>query len=236
MINIVSWSKLAGLHPCKNDHPSRVSNYRQFFDEWNNEGFDISNGFRYSNVHKFEKLISLSFNKFELNFYQYKNKWKHNSSPFEISKNDSDKVIDFLIYRIHFALIKEINVLLGDHHKNFNCRRCLNLYTSEYMLVLQKPKWKNYDITTIRTSLESHLHWKKHFHMNPEQFRINANFEADKEIDNSSICNRTTNFYKQNPVFKGYQLEFELDDIFNSGYYKSPLGYNNVDWFVNEII
>ena len=25
-------------------------------------------------------------------------------------------------------------------------------------------------------------------------------------------------------------------DVLKSGYYKSPLGYNNVDWFVDEVI
>ena len=28
----------------------------------------------------------------------------------------------------------------------------------------------------------------------------------------------------------------ELEDVLKSDYYKSPLGYNNVDWFVNEVI
>ena len=54
------WSILAGLHACKNDHPNRVSNYRQDFDELNMEGFDFSNGFRCSDVHIFEKLNNLS--------------------------------------------------------------------------------------------------------------------------------------------------------------------------------
>ena len=36
---------------------------------------------------------------FELNFNQYKNKWKHNLVPIESSKNDSDKVIDLIIYK-----------------------------------------------------------------------------------------------------------------------------------------
>ena len=27
-----------------------------------------------------------------------------------------------------------------------------------------------------------------------------------------------------------------MDDILQSGYYESPLGNNNVDWFVNEVI
>ena len=28
----------------------------------------------------------------------------------------------------------------------------------------------------------------------------------------------------------------ELEDVLKSDYYKSLLGYNNVDWFVDEII
>ena len=83
-------------------------------------------------------------------------------------------------------------MFLGDHHKNFICRRCLNSYTSEKMLMLHKPKCKNNDKTTIRTSPESRLHWKKHFHKNTLFFRIYADFEADNEKDNSSIGNKTT--------------------------------------------
>ena len=33
----------------------------------------------------------------------------------------------------------------------------------------------------------------------------------------------------------GYRIESELEDVLKSGYHKSPLGYNNVDWFVNEV-
>ena len=60
--------------------------------------------------------------------------------------------------------------------------------------------------------------------------------EADNEKDNSSIGNKTTNIYKQNPVLNGYRIESELNDFLQSGYYKSPLGYDNVDWFVDEVI
>ena len=230
------WSILASLHPCENDHPNRVSNYIQYFNELNFQSFDFTNGFKCSDVHKFNELNNLSVNIFELNFYQDKNKWKHNLIPIEISKNKSDRIVDLLIYKNHYALIKKINVFLGDHHKNFICRRCLNSYTSENMLNIHKPKCENNDITTIRTSSESHLHWKKHFHKNPLYFRIYADFEADNEKNDSSIGNKTTNIYKQNPVLNGYRKVSELEDVLQSGYYKSPLGYDNIDWFVDEVI
>ena len=112
----------------------------------------------------------------------------------------------------------------------------MSSYTSENMLLKHKQRCGDDNITTIKTSNESHLHWKKHFHKNPLYFRIYADCEADNEIDNSSIGNKTTNIYKQNPIFNGYHIVSELEDVLKSGYHKSPLGYNNVDWFVNEII
>ena len=63
------------------------------------------------------------------------------------------------------------------------------------MLMLHKQKCENNDITTNRSSNESHLNWKKHFHKNPIYFRIYADFEAHKEKDNSIIGNKTTNIY-----------------------------------------
>ena len=103
------------------------------------------------------------------------------------------------------------------------------------MLMKHKQKCGDGNITTIKTSNESHLHWKKHFHKNPLYFRIYADFEADNEKDNSVIGNKTKNIYKQNPVLNGYHIVSELNDVLKSDYYKSPLGYNNVDWFVDEV-
>ena len=90
-------------------------------------------------------------------------------------------------------LNKNLNVLLGDRHKNFICRRCLNSYTSENMLTLHQAKCEKIDITTIRTSSELHIYWKKHFHKNQLYFRIYADFVADNEKDNSIIGNKTNN-------------------------------------------
>ena len=230
------WSILAYLHPCSNNHPNRVSNYRQFFNELNIQGFDFSKGFKCSDVHRFNELKNLSVNIFELNFYQDQNQWKHKLIPIEISKNNVDRVIDLAIYKNHYVLFKKLDVFLGDHNKKYICRRCLNSYTCENMLMKHEPKCENHNITTITTSKESHLHWKKHFHKNSLYFRIYADFEADNEKDNSIIGNKTTNIYKQNPVLNGYRIISELEDILKSGYHKSPLGYNNVDWFVNEVI
>ena len=230
------WSILPYLHPCNNILPNRVSNYRQFFSELNVQDFDFTNGFRSSDIHKFNEINNLSVNIFELSFYQDQNQWKHKLIPIEVSKNKSDRVIDLAIYKNHYVLIKKLDVFLGDHNKKFICRRGLSSYTSENMLSKHKPKCGIDNITTIKTSNESHLQWKKHFHKNPLYFRIYADFEADNEKDISIVGNKTTNIFKQNPVLNGYHIVSELDDVLKSDYYKSPLGCNNVDWFVDEVI
>ena len=104
------------------------------------------------------------------------------------------------------------------------------------MFMIHKPKCENIDITTIRTSSEAHIYWKKHFHKNPLFFKIYADSEADNKIDSSSISNKTTNIYKQNPVIIGYEIRSEFEDVLKSGSCKSPLRYDNVDWFVDEVI
>ena len=229
------WSILAYLDPCNNNHPNRVPNYRPYFKELNNNGFDFSKGFRCNDVHKFNDMNNLSVNIFELSFYQDQNQWKHKLIPIEISKNESDRVIDLAIYKNHYVLIKKLDVFLGDHNKKFICRRCLSSYTSENMLMKHKQKCGDDNITTIKTSNEPYLLWKKHFHKNPIYFRIYADIEADNEKDNSIIGDKTTNIYKQNPVLNGYHIVSELEDVLKSDYFKSPLGYDNVDWFVDEV-
>ena len=230
------WSILAHLHPSNITHPTRVKNYLQYFNELNIDGFDFTNGFKCSDIHKFNELNNLSVNEYELNFYQDGSKWKHNLIPIESSKNESDKVVDLLIYKNHYALIKKLHVFLGNHNKNFLCRRCLNSFTNENALINHEEKCGDDNICTIRTSSDSHLYWKKLFHTNPLYFRIIADFEADNEIDGSSVGNKTTNIYKQNPVLNGYYIISELEDVLENGYYESPLGYNNVEWYVNEVI
>ena len=108
------WSILAHLHPIadsKNGHATRVSNHRQYFIELNIEGFIFSNGFRCSDVYTFGKLNNLSINIFESNFYQEQNICKHKLIPIEVSKNDSDRVIDFLISKNRDVLFEKLFVI-----------------------------------------------------------------------------------------------------------------------------
>ena len=223
------WSILAKLHPSETN-PDRVAKYRPYFNELNIEGFDFTNGFRCSNMYRFEKLNNLSINIYELNFDQN----KHKLIPVEISKNESDKVIDLLIYKNHYALIKKLNFFIGKHDCNYICRKCLNSYTTNSMLIKHKNLCGQNQI--LKTSPNSHIYWKKYYQKNKLYFRIYADFEADNKEENTSIGDKTTNIYKQEPVCNGYNIVSELEDILESGYHKSPLGYENVNWFVDEII
>ena len=81
------------------------------------------------------------------------------------------------------------------------------------MVLIHKLKYENNNITLIRTSAESHLLWKHHFHENSLHFRIYAGIEADIEKDISNIDIKKTNFYKQYPVHNGCHMESELRDV-----------------------
>ena len=100
--------------------------------------------------------------------------------------------------------------------------------------MIHKPKCEDNDITTNRTSDESHLQWEDQFLKNPLNFRKMADFEADNELDNTYIGNKTTKIYKQNPVLNGYCIVSEVDDVLQSGYYESPLRFENMDRFLVE--
>ena len=88
------WSILASLHPFNEDHLNVVSNYKQYFRELNIQGFDFSNGFKCSDMHKFEKTTNFSNNIFELNFFQEQNKCKHKLIPIQTSENERDRITD----------------------------------------------------------------------------------------------------------------------------------------------
>ena len=223
------WSILAKLHPCENNS-NIVSSYRDYFDELNIEGFDFTNGFKCSDMYRFEKLNNLSINKYELGFDQ--NKYK--LIPIEISKNESDKVIDLLIYKNHYVLIEKLNVFIGKHDCKYVCRKCLNSYTTNSMLVKHKKLCK--ENQQLKTSTNSHIYWNKYYQKNKLYFRIYADFEADIKKENIKIGDKTTNIYKQEPVCNGYRMVSELEDVLKSGYHKSPLGHENVNWFVDEIV
>ena len=49
------WSILASLRPCNNNHSNRVSNDKEHSNELNINGFDFTNRFKCSDVHRFNE-------------------------------------------------------------------------------------------------------------------------------------------------------------------------------------
>ena len=85
--------------------------------------------------------------------------------------------------------------------------------------MINEPKCENYNISTVRTSSETHLHSKDHFHKNPLEFGICDNFETDHKIlVSKAVCNKTTNIYRQNLILDGYNVVCELEDVLKSGH------------------
>ena len=186
--------------------------------------------------HNFEKLHNLSINIFEVIFYQEQDKWNCKLIPIENSKNESDRVGDFWSYKNHYVLIKNLNVLLGKQDCRYICKRRLKSYTSENKILKHKQQRIQNEKTSIRTSPQSHIYWNNHFHKSALYFRIYADFAAENEKEDSkAVCNNTTIIYKQNPVCNVYKIISELEDVLKSAKYESHLGYENVDWFLDEI-
>ena len=228
------WSILAHLHPCENSHPNRVSNYRDYLNELKTDGLDFP--FKTSDVTKLEEMNNLAISIFELQFYQEGIKWKHKLIPIEVSENNSETMIDLLIYKNHYVLIKKLYVFSGKRDSKFVCRRCLTCFTNENILVKRTERCRQQYITAIRVSKEIQLMWKKHFHKIPLYFRIYGDFECNNKIEGSHIGNKTTNIFKQNTMCNGFFIVSELENVLQSGWHLSTFGENNVEWFVNEVI
>ena len=47
---------------------------------------------------------------------------------------------------------------------------------------------------------------------------------------------KTTNIHKQNPICNGFYIDSESKDVLQSSYHSSSIGYDNVDWFANEVL
>ena len=50
---------------------------------------------------------------------------------------------------------------LGKQDSTFVCRHCLSSYSSQFVLIKHKQRCNQQGLTSIETSNESHLYWKK---------------------------------------------------------------------------
>ena len=112
----------------------------------------------------------------------------------------------------------------------------MSFFTCQTVSKKHQQRYEQQEITSLKTSNEYRPLWKKNFIKNLLYFRIYADFDVDKRFDNYSIGIKTTTFFKQRPVCIGFYILSQSEEIFRSGYYESPLGYKNVNWFVEEVI
>ena len=73
-------------------------------------------------------------------------------------------------------------------------------------------------------------------HNTPIIIRTYASFEVDNKIDNFRVGKKANVFYEQNLVCYGFCTVSEWNDALRSSFIQSLLGYDRVDWFVDEVI
>ena len=89
--------------------------------------------------------------------------WKHQLIPFELSKNNSNRFVDLLIYENLHVLVNKLHIFQGNHNCKFVCRRCSTSYNSQIVLLQHKQRCEQQEITNIRASNEFHFFWKSTF-------------------------------------------------------------------------
>ena len=94
--NCFLWSVLVHFYPCESNLPNRVSKYKQYLTELDNDGFDFSKGFKCCIAQMFEKVNNISKINIELGFCQVEMHWRQKLDPIEISKKDSDRLSELL--------------------------------------------------------------------------------------------------------------------------------------------
>ena len=122
------WSILAFLYPV-NENPHRVSKYIPYKNEFNIANIDFSIGMKITDTDKFENLNNeLSINVFE---YSKEEDNDYKLVPLYISKNiENRRIIDLILYKNHYILLKKLHVFIGKHDNSFVCRNCLSSYYS----------------------------------------------------------------------------------------------------------
>ena len=229
------WSILARMYPV-NEYVDRVSKYDKHFNKIRIGDIDLSKGMFVTDVPKFERLNNnLSINIFEL---QNNKDEKNSIVPLYISKNNLDKtIVDLLLYKNHYLLIKKLHTLLNnrDHHQNIVCRNCLSTYPSQEKLEQHRITCLDNDAMRYIKHHEKYLKWNKLYEKMPIYLTLYADFEClNKPIENENQEGNTIIISNQVPVNHGIFIVNHLKDItpLRSGYYEPPFGIKNKHDFV----
>ena len=232
------WSILANIHPINDkNHPYRVSKYVAYRNELNIGDIDFTNGMKISDIDKFENLN----NQLPINVFEYTKDQDndYNLVPIYISKNiENRRIIDLILYKNHYILLKKLHVFIGKHDNCYVCRNCLNSYSVQSELATHKRLCGNKTKSVYIPCKETHIKWDKYYQKMPIYSMIIADFEARNEpIDNTdSVICKTIDVCKQIPSCNGLYIINTINDMpIKMGYYASTFGENNINWFLNKI-
>ena len=188
-------------------------------------------------IPRFENLNpALTINVFE---YCTKDDNDYKLVPLYISKNtENRRIIDLILYKNHYILLKKLHVFIGKHDNSYVCRNCLSSYSIQSELITHKKLCGDKKKSVYIPCKKTHIKWDEYYQKMPLYSLIIADFEATYEpILNEIIPDcKTIDICKQIPCCNGYYIINKLTNLpIDSGYYKSPFGLNNVEWFLNRV-
>ena len=213
------WSILANIHPI-DENPHRVSKYEPYRNELNIDGIDFTNGMKIVDIPRFENLNpALTINVFE---YCTKDDNDYKLVPLYISKNtENRRIIDLILYKNHYILLKKLHVFIGKHDNSHVCRNCLSSYSIQSELITHKKLCGDKKKSVYIPCKKTHIKWDEYYQKMPLYSLIIADFEATYEpILNEIIPDcKTIDICKQIPCCNGYYIINKLTNLpIDSGY------------------
>ena len=77
---------------------------------------------------------------FELSFYQDQNRWRYELLLIEIGKNIPHKIVDLLVSKNNYVLIRKLYVFLSIHNCKFVLKRQWSSNSSQNVLIKHKQR------------------------------------------------------------------------------------------------
>ena len=96
-------------------------------------------------------------------------------------------------------------------------RRCLSSYTNQNELSKHKQRFELQEITSIRTSKESRLYWKKTFRRIYYSLGFTPILKLIMKLISLIMVIKQPKFIKKNPVCNAHYIISEVIDVLQSG-------------------
>ena len=169
---------------------------------------------RIIDIPKFENLNNqLSINVFE---YSKEEDNDYKLIPLYISNNiENRRIIDLILYKNHYILLKKLHVFIGKHDSSYICRNCLCSYTVQSELTTHKRLCGTKNKSVYIPAKESHVMWNKYYQKMPIYSNIIADFEARNKpiINQDNDISKTIDICEQIPVCNGLYIINRIDDL-----------------------